>query len=62
MVRFDGFGKWLGNFNLFFTITTVRVEHLVVKEDINLKILEILAGEDVKIAFTSAVHLFGKSN
>ena len=54
LVRFDGFGEsGLEILIYFFTITTVWVEHLAVKEDINLKILEILAEEDVKIAFTS---------
>ena len=53
-VNFDGFGEsGLDLLIYFFTITTVRKEFLAVKEDINLRIMDILAEEGVEIAFTS---------
>lgn len=63
LVRFNGFGEsGLEILIYFFTITTVWTEYLAVKEDINLKILEILAEEDVKIAFTSrSIYLENQS-
>ncbi len=51
-VRFDGFSQnSLDIFLYFFTKTTVWGEYLVVKEDINLKILGILQEENVTVAF-----------
>ncbi|WP_261177323.1 mechanosensitive ion channel family protein [Anaerobacillus sp. CMMVII] len=53
-VRFDGFNKSsLDIFLYFFTKTTDWGEYLAVKEDINLKILEILQKQGVSIAFPS---------
>ncbi|RXI98584.1 mechanosensitive ion channel family protein [Anaerobacillus alkaliphilus] len=51
-VRFDGFNQnSLDIFLYFFTKTTVWGEYLGVKEDINLRILEILQKEGVTVAF-----------
>ena len=45
-VNFDRFGdSSLDILVYFFTKTTVRGEYLAVKEDVNIKIMEILAGE-----------------
>ncbi len=53
-VRFDGFNSSsLDIFLYFFTKTIVWGEYLVVKEDVNFKIMEILEQEDVSIAFPS---------
>lgn len=53
-VHFDGFNKnSLDIFLYFFTKTTVWGEYLAVKEDVNLKILEIMKNEGVQIAFPS---------
>ena len=54
MVRFNEFNdSSLDIFLYFFTKTTSWVEYLRVKEDINLKIMEILEQENVSIAFPS---------
>ncbi len=54
MVRFDVFSNSsLDIFIYFFTKTIVWAEHLRVKEEINLKIMEILEEEGVSIAFPS---------
>ncbi len=53
-VRFDKFDdSSLGIFLYFFTKTTVWGEFLSVKEDVNFKIMEILEGEGVSVAFPS---------
>lgn len=54
MVHFNQFQD--GNLNLFFnfyTKTTAWVEHLNVRQDVNYKIIEILAEEQVELAFPS---------
>ncbi|ADU30940.1 mechanosensitive ion channel family protein [Evansella cellulosilytica] len=54
MVRFTDFNESsLDIFLYFFTRTTAWVEHLKVKEDINLKIMNILQEESVSVAFPS---------
>jgi len=54
MVRFDHFGSSsLDIFIYFFTHTKVWTEFLSVKEEINFKIMEILEGEGVSVAFPS---------
>ncbi|QQE81480.1 mechanosensitive ion channel [Alicyclobacillus sp. SO9] len=54
MVAFDTYGSSsLDIFLYFFTKTTVWAEYLVVKEDINFKIMEILEELDVQVAFPS---------
>ncbi|OIJ18722.1 mechanosensitive ion channel protein [Anaerobacillus alkalidiazotrophicus] len=53
-VKFDVFNdSSLDIFIYFFTKTTVWGEFLAVKEDINLKIMEILEGDGVSVAFPS---------
>ena len=53
-VRFDAFGpSSLDIFLYFFTKTTNWAEWLAVKEDCNLKIMEIVEGEGAKFAFPS---------
>jgi MscS family membrane protein len=53
-VHFDGFNKSsLDIFLYFFTKTTVWGEYLEVKEDINLKILDLTQTEGISIAFPS---------
>jgi MscS family membrane protein len=58
-VNFDRFGdSSLDILVYFFTKTTVRGEYLAVKEDVNIKIMEILSGEGVEFAYPSrAVYL-----
>ncbi|KUO60453.1 MAG: mechanosensitive ion channel protein [Gracilibacter sp. BRH_c7a] len=54
MVRFNEFNdSSLDLFLYFFTKTTSWVEYLQVKEDINLKIMDILEQENVSVAFPS---------
>ncbi len=54
MVRFDQFNdSSLDIFIYFFTKTKVWPEFLAVKEEINFKIMEILEGEGVSVAFPS---------
>ncbi|UCZ51901.1 mechanosensitive ion channel family protein [Bacillus shivajii] len=54
MVRFTEFNESsLDLFLYFFTKTTAWVKHLEVKEDINLKMMQILEEEGVSIAFPS---------
>ncbi len=54
MVRFDAFGdSSLEIFLYFFTITTSWVDHLAVKENVNFRIMEVLADEGVEVAFPS---------
>jgi len=54
LVRFDSFGESsLDMFLYFFTQTTNWEEHLRVKEDVNLRIMEILEREEVSLAFPS---------
>lgn len=53
-VRFDRFNdSSLDIFLYFFTITTVWGEFMEVKEEVNFKIMEILEGEGVSVAFPS---------
>lgn len=53
-VRFDEFNESsLDIFLYFFTKTTVWGQFLAVKEDVNFKIMEILEGEGVSVAFPS---------
>lgn len=58
-VNFDRFGdSSLDILVYFFTKTTVWGEYLAVKEDVNIKIMEILSGEGVEFAYPSrAVYL-----
>ncbi|WP_042455114.1 mechanosensitive ion channel family protein [Neobacillus dielmonensis] len=54
MVAFDHYNESsLDILIYFFTNTTVWAEHLKIKHDINLKIMEILEGEGVEVAFPS---------
>jgi len=58
-VRFDRFNdSSLDLFLYFFTKTTNRAEWLRVKEDVNLKIMEILEREGVSVAFPSTSVYF----
>lgn len=53
-VRFDRFNdSSLDIFIYFFTVTTSWGEFLKVKEEVNFKIMEILEGEEVSVAFPS---------
>ena len=62
MVRFDQFGESsLDIFFYFFTQTTVWSEYLRVREDVNLKIMEILEEEGVSVAFPSRSLYFENS-
>ena len=62
MVRFNEFSSSsLDIFLYFFTKTTSWVEHLKIKEDINLRIMEILGQEQVSIAFPSRTIYMGNS-
>lgn len=59
MVRFNEFNSSsLDIFIYFFTKTTQWVKYLEVKEDINLKILEILEEEEVTVAFPTRSLFF----
>jgi len=54
MVNFDEFeGSSLSIFCYFFTTTTVWAEYLMVKEDINLKIMKIVENNNASFAFPS---------
>ncbi|HBK52792.1 MAG TPA: mechanosensitive ion channel protein [Syntrophomonas wolfei] len=54
LVNFESFGESsLNIFLYFFTKTTVWAEYLLIKEELNLKIIEILEDEGVEIPFPS---------
>ena len=54
LVNFESFGESsLNIFLYFFTNTTVWAEYLLIKEELNLKIIEILEEEGVEIPFPS---------
>lgn len=63
MVRFNEFNQSsLDIFIYFFTKTTQWVKYLEVKEDINLKIMDILEEEGVSVAFPSRSLYFEKDS
>ena len=54
MVNFESFGESnLNIFLYFFTTTTIWSEHLLIKEELNLRIKDILEEESVEIAYPS---------
>lgn len=62
-VKFDSFGNsGLEIFLYFFTTTTVWGEYLTIKQDINLKIMEIMEHEGVAFALPSTSIYIEKNN